>query len=309
MAERIAVIGATGLIGRAVVAALVAGRHEVAVLARDPSRAREHVPGAGGYVAYRQEEEITGDGAALLAGADHVVNLAGASVFRPFTGRRYLHKVTQQRIAGTERLVAALRAAPARARTLISASSIGVYGFGAPSDEEVGETTPPLPGHYAEGSAEWEAAAEAAGPHTRVVLLRMGYVLAAEGGLEYQLQQARKGKAAYFAPGTQWLPWIHVDDVVEFVLRAVTEEHWRGAYNLVAPQAVRSREFAETLARVVGSPPPRKSPAVLARMFVGAGADILLGGRRVVPARMSQAGYEFAYPRLEDALRACAATR
>lgn len=309
MAERIAVTGATGLIGRAVVAALVARRHEVVVLARDPHRAREHVPGACDYVAYRQEQETAGDGTALPADVDHVVNLAGASLFRPFTGHGYLHKVTQQRIAGTERLVAALRAAPARARTLINASSIGVYGFGPPSDEEVDEGTPPLPGRYATGSAAWEAAAEAAGPQIRVVLLRMGYVLAADGGgLPYQLAQARKGKAAYFAPGTQWLPWIHRDDVVEFILRAVTEERWRGAYNLVAPQQVRSREFAETLSRVVGSAPPRKAPALLARVFVGAGADILLGGRRVVPARVSQAGYEFVHPVLEDALHACATT-
>jgi uncharacterized protein len=310
-AERVAVTGATGLIGRTVVAALLACRHEVVVLARDPHRAREQVPGAADYVACRQEQEATGDWAALLASVDHVVNLAGASLFRPFTGRRYLHRVTQQRIAGAERLVAALRAAPApaRTRTLINASSVGVYGFGPPSDEEVDEDTAPLPGRYAAGSASWEAAASAASPETRVVLLRMGFVLAADGGgLPYQLQQARKGKAAYFAPGTQWLPWIHRDDVVAFLLRAVAEERWRGAYNLVAPQQVRSREFAETLTRVVGSTPPRQAPALLARVFVGAGADIMLGGRRVVPARLSQAGYEFAHPTLEDALRACAAT-
>jgi uncharacterized protein (TIGR01777 family) len=315
MAERVAVTGATGLIGRAVVAELVARHHEVVVLARDPRQACEGVPGAADYVAYRQEQEAAGDAtalSALLAGVDHVVNLAGASLFRPFTGRRYLHTVTQQRITGTQRLVAALRAAPAqaRARTLVNASSVGIYGFGPPSDAEVDEDAAPLPGRYAAGSAVSEAAAAVADPETRVVLLRMGYVLAGDGGgLPYQLAQARKGKAAYFAPGTQWLPWIHRDDVVEFILRAVTEEHWRGAYNLVAPQQVRSREFAETLTRVVGSTPPRKSPALLARVFVGAGADILLGGRRVVPTRVGQAGYKFVHPNLEDALHACAAIR
>lgn len=305
MAERVAVTGATGLIGRAVVAALLALRYEVVVLARNPHRARDHVPGAADYVAYRQE--AAGDLTALLANVDHVVNLAGAPVFRPGTGRRYLHNVTQQRIAGTERLVAALRAAPGH--TLINASSIGVYGFGPPSDEEVDEDTAPLPGRYAAGSAAWEAAAAPASPQTRVVLLRMGFVLAADGGgLPWQLQRARRGKAAYFAPGTQWVPWIHRDDVVQVVLRAVAEKHWRGAYNLVAPQQVRAREFAETLTRVIGSTPPRQTPAILARVFVGAGADILLGSRRVVPARLNQAGYEFTHPTLQDAVRACAAT-
>jgi uncharacterized protein (TIGR01777 family) len=308
MVERVVVTGATGLIGRAVADALITRGHEVVVLSRDPRSARDRVPGAADYVAY--EQKAARDLPMLLADVDHVVNLAGASLFRPFTGRRYLHRVTRQRITGAERLAAGLRAARGRARSLVSASSVGVYGFGRPSDEEVDEGTAPLPGRYAAGSAAWEAAAASAGPQTRVVHLRMGYVLAADGGgLPWQIQQARRGKAAYFAPGTQWLPWIHRDDVVGFVLRALAEPRWRGAYNLVAPQQVRSREFAETLARVVGAAPPRQTAAVLARVFVGAGADIMLGGRRVVPARLSHDGYRFAHPALEDALRACAGRR
>ena len=287
MGERVAITGATGLIGRAVAAALVDRGYEVVVLARDPRAAREKVPAAAGYLDYQQGRSID------LTGVDHVVNLAGESLFRPFTGRRHLDRVTRQRIAGTAGL--------AGARTLINASSVGVYGFGRPSDEEVDEHTAPLPGHYAEGSAAWEAAADA----DRVVLLRMGYVLAPDGGgLPYQVEQARKGKAAYFAPGTQWLPWIHRDDVVAFVLLALAEDRWRGAYNLVAPEAVRSREFAVTLAEVLGAPPPRSTPALFARLFLGAGAATLLGGRRVVPAALCRAGYRFVHPALADALRA-----
>jgi uncharacterized protein (TIGR01777 family) len=305
-AERVAVTGATGLVGRAVVAALVARGYEVVVLTRGPLRARETVPGAACYVAYEQQQQ-SGDWQALLAEVDHVVNLAGPSLFRPFTGRRYLQKATQQRITGTERLVAAMQPAPARTRTLINASSVGVYGFGQHSDEEIDEDTPALPGRYAAGSAAWEAAATTAAPPIRVVLLRMGYVLSADGGgLPWQLAQARKGKARYFAPGSQWLPWIHLDDVVAFVTQALAEHAWSGAYNLVAPETVRSREFATTLTRVVGSPPPPQAPALLARLFVGAGADILLGGRRVIPARLSQAGHTFVHPSLEDAFHACA---
>ncbi|MDN5855101.1 MAG: TIGR01777 family oxidoreductase [Actinomycetia bacterium] len=300
--ERVAVTGATGLVGRAVVAALVARRYEVVVLARDPRQARDTVPGAVDYVAYQQDQDVDDDWRSQLDSVDHVVNLAGQPLFRPLTGRRHLRKATQQRIAGTERLVAAMQAAP-RVRTLVNASSVGVYGFGPPSDEEVDEDTAPLPGRYAEGSAAWEAAAAAASPQARVVLLRMGYILTADGGgLPWQLQEARKDKASYFAPGTQWLPWIHLDDVVQFVMSALAEDRWHGAYNVVAPQAVRSREFAHTLIQVVESAPPRQAPAVLARVFVGAGADILLGGRRVTPARLNRAGYKFRHPTLENAL-------
>ncbi|WP_245650690.1 DUF1731 domain-containing protein [Nocardia harenae] len=136
--------------------------------------------------------------------------------------------------------------------------------------------------------------------------MRLGFVLAAGGGLEYQLADARKGKVAYFAPGTQWLPWIHLADVVAFVLAALAVPVYGGAYNLVAPQQVRSAEFAQSLALVTGAPPPRRTRPIVARVFLGAGADILLGGRRVVPRRLTEAGFEFTHPGLEQALRACA---
>lgn len=138
------------------------------------------------------------------------------------------------------------------------------------------------------------------------MLLRLGFVLAAhDGGLKWQLDQARKGKVSYFALGSQWLPWIHLDDVVAFIVRALDNDGWAGAYNLVALEHVRSREFADTLARQAGTGPPSKSPSLLARLFVGAGADILLGGRRVTPARLTDSGFESQHPELEEALRAC----
>lgn len=308
MANRIAITGATGFIGRAVTAALMERGHDLVVFARDPRRAREQVPGAADYVRFDlASESEEKEWQHTLADVDHVVNLAGESLYRPFTGRRYLRKVTAQRIDGARRIAAALRASPARTRSLVSASSVGVYGFGKPANGVVDETTVPIAGEHARGSSEWEAAVEEAGPDVRVMLMRMGFVLSPDGGgLRWQLDEARKGKVSYFAPGTQWLPWIHLDDVVAFVLRALDVDEWRGAYNLVAPEPVRSREFAETLARVTGAAPPRRSPAIFARMFIGAGADTVLGGRRVVPRRLSEAGYEFAYPHLEAALQACA---
>lgn len=189
------------------VTALLARRYEVVVLARDPRQARERVPGGIDYIAYRQEQHAADDWTSQLASVDHVVNLAGEPLFRPLTGRRYLRKATRQRIVGTERLVAAMQAA-ARPRTLINASSVGVYGFGPPADEEVDEDTAPLPGRYATGSAAWEAAAAPAGPRARVVLLRMGYVLTADGGgLPWQLQEARKPPARNGYRGSTSTTW------------------------------------------------------------------------------------------------------
>ncbi|QWF84990.1 TIGR01777 family oxidoreductase [Amycolatopsis sp. CA-230715] len=304
MTERIVMTGGTGLVGKAVAAALIDSEYEVVLLARDLDRARSLVPNAAGYLPYRSGER--GGWETALAGADHVVNLAGAPVFKPFTGRRHLRKVTAQRIEGALQLVAAIHRAPNGPRTLLNASSVGVYGFGAPADGLVDEKTAPIPGEHTRGSREWETAA-AAEPAARTVLLRLSFVLTGNGGgLKWQLDQARKGRSSYFAPGSQWLPWIHLDDVVAFVRRALGDDSWKGAYNLVAPEHVRSREFAETLARATAADPPRRSPALLARLFVGAGADIVLGGRRVTPARLLESGFEFRYPDLAGALRECA---
>lgn len=207
MVGRIAVTGATGLVGRALVAALVARGHSVVALVRDPDRARDSVPGAAEYVAYRQES--AGAWARTLGSVDCVVNLAGASLFRPFTGRRYLRKVTQHRVEGTRQLAAAMRSATQPPAVLVNASSVGVYGFGRSTDEPVDEDSVPLPGRYAEGSLAWEAATAQAPPSTRVVLLRMGYVLSEDGGGR-RIVPAQLSRAGY--------EFIHPD--LEGALRA-----------------------------------------------------------------------------------------
>lgn len=302
MGDVVAITGATGLLGRALAAALHERGDEVVALVRDPAGARKSVPGALDYVQYAHGVE--GPWADALDEVDCVVNLAGEPLFRPFTGKRYLKKVTQERIDGTRMLAAAMSAAKRPARLMVNASSIGVYGFGRITGEAVDEASTPYPGVYAEGSLEWEAAATGVATGTRVMFLRMGYVLAADGGgLPYQIEQAQKGKASYFAPGDQWLPWIHLVDVVGVILAAFEGPEWSGAYNVVAPEQVRSREFAEALARAVGSEGVRMAPPLIAKVFLGAGADILLKGRRVVPARLVRAGYDFVHSDLDGALR------
>lgn len=303
MTERILVTGGTGFIGRAVVTALAGDGHRLTVLTRDPGRARTNAAPNVEYARFDISEPALLAG--TLDGAKYVVNLAGAPLFKPFTGRRYLRKVTQDRIEVARSLVHAIKHADVPPVSMINASSVGVYGFGASTTAPVDEESAALPGAYASGSMDWE---EAATVHssTRSIFMRLGFVLSGTGGgLEWQLQSARKGKVSYFAPGTQWLPWVHLDDVVGFVRRAVSDESWTGAYNLVSPHPPTSREFAENLAEVTAAAPPRRSSPVAARIWMGAGADIMLGGRHVVPARLIRAGFTFRHPTLVGSLRAC----
>ncbi|WP_157228675.1 TIGR01777 family oxidoreductase [Nocardia brevicatena] len=298
--KRVVVTGATGTVGKALCRRLADRGDQVVAFARNTTAARASLGPEPTYVCF----DLGSDGSwtEALEGADAVVNLAGATLFKPFTGRRYLDNVTQQRIEGSRRLAAAIARTTEAPKVLVQASSVGVYGFGALSDEPVTEQTSAYEGVHSRGSAAWEATAEISG--IRAVLIRMGYVLARDGGgLPHQIQRFRSGKEAYFAPGTQWSSWIHIDDLVSLILCALDDETMAGPYNCVSPTPVRAEDFAGTLAAVVGANRPRKTPSLLAHVILGAGADIVLRGRRVVPERLQAMEFRFQYPTLDPAIR------
>jgi hypothetical protein len=300
--ETVVVTGATGLIGRALVAELALRGYRVVAFVRNVDQARRNLRGASEFVRYSLAD--TGGFEPPLEGAAAVVNLAGDSLFKPFTGRGALQRATRERIRGAQQLAQACARAKNRLRTFVQASSVGVYGFGAPAPDVVTEDSIPLPGEHSEGSLAWEWAARENLPMTRVVLMRLGYVLAAEGGgLPYQLAAAAKGKASFFRPGTQWLPWVHLTDVVSVIVAAIQSTAWLGPYNVVAPDAVTAAQFAETLSRVTGARAPRPSSRLFAHVLMGAGAVTVLDGRQVVPKRLLEQGYSFRYGELAVALR------
>ena len=296
----IIVTGATGTLGTAVVQALGRRGVPVVVFSRDPARARTRVPGARDYVEYGPRVERW---RAAMVGASAVVDLAGASLFKPFSGRCHLRRVTRARTLAAARLVEAMLGIDGGPRVFVGASSVGVYGFTRPDDAEVDETWRGPCDAYSEGSQAWEATALDAPSSLRVVLFRMGFVLSHRGGgFPYQLRQAGQGRVGYFGDGRQWAPWIHVDDVAEAFVRALEEPGWSGAYNLVSPRAPRARAFAEQLAELAGAE-VRPAPAMFARLFMGAGAPTVLRGRNVVPSRLLDAGFRYRYPELRDAMR------
>jgi uncharacterized protein (TIGR01777 family) len=305
-AKRVIVTGATGLIGRALCAALQEQGYAVVVLSRHPDAARTSVPGALAYVSWQPEE--TGPWAEHVDGATAVVHLAGESIFT-FGKRQTQSSVraeTHNRVRAIHGLVRAMAEARVRPQVFVSASSVGTYGYAGYSDAEYTEETPAGTDFWGRDSQEWESAALDAGQlGVRAVVLRTGYVLGSGqgSGLVQQAEQFRRGFGGPVRPGTQWVPWVHIADVAGLIVFALDDERVRGPLDVVAPGVVRNKAFAATLGRVVGKPSRFPVPGVLLRLGFGITADTIVHGRRVVPRKALDLGYRFRFPELEPAIR------
>lgn len=296
------VSGATGLVGRRLVPLLVERFSTVRVLSRSAGGS-----GAGGPGAIeRRSWDGIDPGAAAVAGVDAVVHLAGEPIFGglPTAARRA--SLRESRVASTRRIVERIGALPkeARPRVLVCASAVGFYGDRG--DESLPETAAPGSGFLAELCRDWEEAATAAEAlGLRVVRVRIGVVLAHEGGaLALMRIPFSLGLGGRLGSGLQGFPWIHIDDLVEVLLVALEREDLSGAINAVAPESVNNFELTRALARGLGRPAFIPVPGFALRALLGPLAGELLGSRRVVPKRLLELGFAFRHPTLESALAA-----
>lgn len=292
--------GATGLIGARLSSSLVRDGHSVRALSRDAAAATKRL---GAAVSAFGWDGIHAPGEAL-ADADAVVHLAGEPVFAGrLTDARRL-RIRSSRIDSTVAMVAALAGLPEarRPRTLVCASAVGYYGDRG--EERLDEESGPGRGFLAEVCRDWEAAASAAAEHgVRVVHLRLGVVLARDGGALPPMARAfRLGVGGRIGDGRQWSPWIHIDDVVALIRAALADESFSGPVNATAPQPVRNIELTRALARQLRRPALLPVPAFALRAALGELAVELLGSRKVLPARALAAGFSFHHPELGSAL-------
>jgi uncharacterized protein (TIGR01777 family) len=297
---RVTVTGATGLVGPRLVAALRSRGDEVTVLSRDPARARAALDGVEA-VAWADPEAAPAP-AEALTGRDAVVHLAGEPVAQRWSAASKA-RIRSSRELGTRNLVAGMAAVEARPRVLVSSSAVGYYG--PHGDEPLPEGTPPGDDFLAGVCVVWEREAEAAQQHgIRVVVVRTGIVLDEHGGaLEKMLPPFRLGAGGPVAGGDQYMPWIHLDDVVGIYLRAIDDAAWAGAVNAAAPEPVTNREFSKALGRVLRRPAVAPVPALAIRALYGQMAEIVTKGQRAVPERTQALGYAFEHAELEPALR------
>jgi uncharacterized protein (TIGR01777 family) len=299
---KVAVTGATGTIGRALVRALLDRGDQVAVLSRSPDKAREALGSEVDAHAWPDPEAQPAP-AEALSDADAVVHLAGEAVDQRWNDEAK-KKIRESRELGTRNLVAGMKDAGPRLRTLVSASASGYYG--PRGDERVDESEPAGDDFLADVVVRWEREAASAEEHgIRVAMLRTGIVLSEEGGaLGRMLTPFKLGVGGPIAGGRQYMPWIHSDDVVGAYLFALDHEEASGPVNLSAPEPVTNKAFSKTLGKTLHRPAFAPVPALAIKTLYGEMSTIVTGGVRMIPARLQELGYEFRHPDLGEALEA-----
>jgi uncharacterized protein len=299
---RVLITGATGTIGLAAADAWRARGDQVVALSRDPERG-QRVLGDGVEVHAWAHPGDEPPPAEALAGADAVVNLIGEPIDQRWTSEAK-QRIRDSRVLPTRQLVRAIEqlSEPERPKVLVSQSASGYYG--PRGDEPVDENEPAGSDFLAGVVVEWERVAQAASSIIRVVNTRTGIVLSSSGGaLSRMLPFFKLGIGGPVAGGQQYVPWVHLDDVVGAILRAVDDDAVGGPINVTAPNPVTNAELARALGHVLGRPAVLPVPSLALKLLYGDMAALITTGARVVPARLLEIGYEFTHPSLEAALR------
>jgi hypothetical protein len=298
---RVLITGATGTIGLALADALRARGDHVVALSRDPERG-QRVLGDGVEVHGWADPVGAPPPAEALRGADGVVHLLGEPIAQRWTDDAK-QRIRDSRVKSTQHLVQGLAALAAEERpaVLVSQSAVGYYGprGDAPLDEHASA------GHdfLAEIVVGWERAAAAAPAGTRVVCTRTGVVLSSSGGaLAKMLPFFKLGVGGPVAGGKQYVPWIHLDDVVGGLVCCLDDGTATGPVNLTAPDPVTNAELSRALGHVLGRPAVLPVPGVAVKLLYGEMAEIVTGGQRALPARLDDLGYGFRHTEIEAAL-------
>ncbi|MFJ1604330.1 TIGR01777 family oxidoreductase [Streptomyces sp. NPDC088253] len=293
--SRIAIAGASGLIGSALTRSLTADGHEVVRLVRRAPRGKDEV---------RWDPDGRRMDAAGLAGCAAVVNLAGAGVASRRWTEAYKRQILDSRVRGTATLAAAVASLDERPEVFVNGSAIGFYG--ETGDRVVDESAPPGEGFLPSVCVAWEgAAAPAQEAGVRTVFARTGLVVAREGGAWGKLFPLfRAGLGGRMGDGRQYWSYISLHDEVAAIRHLIDTSSVSGPVNLTAPTPLTNREITEAMGRVLHRPTVFPTPAPLLRLALGDMSGDILGSQRVHPTRLLSSGFTFAFPSIEGALRA-----
>ena len=304
---RVVIAGGSGLIGQALTASLVRDGVSVDVLSRDPARAGRRLPAGARAIAWDPGNPARAQELAdVIAGSDAVVNVCGVPVGPlPWTpGRK--RAIVASRVDTNEALVSAIALLETARRPPVLVSAAGTDGYTGLDAEPATEAsdTSATPGFLPALGRSWEAAAERAMSFgVRVAMVRTSFVLARGSDLLAVLAlPVRLGFGGRYGDGRQWFSWIHLDDLVRVYRRAIDDAGLAGPVNATSPTPCRQVELAAVLARVLHRPNWFRTPAWLLRLVLRGVSTLVLDSRRVAPARLTEAGFTFAFPDLEVAL-------
>jgi uncharacterized protein (TIGR01777 family) len=286
----ILITGGTGLIGTRLCQQLYQLGHTLTVLSRKP----ETVPTFCKAIRSLDEWQPA-------THFDAVINLAGESIVDKAWTEARKKVLWDSRVGVTQSLVRCIEAADEKPRVFISGSAIGYYGN--TGDKTLDEGAHVGKDFGAQLCDEWEKAALASS--VRVCVLRTGLVLAPSGGfLKKMLPAFKLGVGGSMGSGQQWMSWIHIDDYIAVLIELLTNPNAQGAYNMTAPQPLTNQAFTEHLAKALNRRVFFSTPAWVLQLLLGERADLLLGGQRVFPVRVTDLGYTFKYHDLDDTLQA-----
>lgn len=301
---KVAVTGATGFVGSALVKRLQDEGHQVVVLTRSPEKAKRMFPAS----AFPSVEVIeyspleSGDWQGAIAGCDGVVNLAGAPIAEMRWTPERKKEILESRQIGTRKIVEAIAQANPRPSVLINSSAIGYYG--ASETATFDESSAPAEDFLAQVCQAWESEAQQATQSgVRVVILRTGIVVALGGAVEKMLLPFKMYTGGPLGSGRQWFSWVHRDDLVSLIVTALTNSQMSGTYNATAPNPVRMGEFCQVLGEVLNRPSWLPVPAFALEALLGDAATVVLEGQRVLPKRTLESGFQFQYPTVKPALQ------
>ncbi|MDZ7994079.1 MAG: TIGR01777 family oxidoreductase [Nostoc sp. EfeVER01] len=300
---KVAITGATGFVGSRLVQRLHGEGHKTVVLTRNTTFAQKVFPSEAfpnvEIVAYTPN--ASGSWQGVIASCDGVVNLAGEPIGEGRWTPERKQEILNSRKLGTQKIVEAIANANPQPSVLINASAIGYYGTSETATFD--ETSLSGNDFLAQVCQAWEAEArKVKDAGVRLVILRFGIVLGNGGALGKMIPPFKLFAGGPIGSGRQWFSWIHVDDLVNLILQALTKPEIEGVYNATAPNPVRMADLSQALGQVMNRPSWLPVPAFAIEALLGDGAIVVLEGQQVIPKRTVQTGFEYKYPNLQPAL-------
>ncbi|MFE4106814.1 thylakoid membrane protein ThyD [Almyronema epifaneia] len=301
---KVAITGATGFVGSRLVERLHQEGHSIKVLTRQREKGQRLFPAS----AFPRVEVIayspltTGDWQAAIAGCDGVVNLAGEPISERWTPA-HKQAILESRQVGTEKLVEAIAKADPKPTVLVSASAVGYYGTSETARFD--ETSQPVETDFLSQVCQaWEAAAEPVQSlGVRLAIVRVGIVLGMGGAIARMITPFKLYAGGPIGSGRQWFSWIHREDLVSLLSKALTDAQMQGVYNATAPQPVRMNELCQALGEAMNRPSWLPVPDFVIEALLGDGAKVVLEGQQVLPKRTQATGFQYQYPQVKAALK------
>lgn len=299
----ILITGASGFVARHLVPALLQENHTLILLGRDPVRLKKIYQKEFKFISWQDLNSISPDS------VDAVINLAGESIGESRWNSVMKNKIRNSRVSSTQTIVEWCSGAKNKKPHLYNASAIGVYGLQPNDSPKLTESTSiewdHLKDFLSEVAVAWESAANQANSHQiPLTVLRFGVILKRREGMLKKLELPFSfGAGTVLGNGEQIITWVHINDIVAAILFLLKHPEITGPVNITAPEAVSQKVFAKTLAGVMKRPLFVTMPSWFVKMLFGQmGEELLLGGQRVYPEKLLNAGYKFNFPTLQEAL-------